>query len=157
MKIYFNTSMRQYKKITKEVNKYWNTLSYDKFKNKKNFYNDSYNFYIERHVVHIWKEKKELTAEQIDEIKNMLLIIFKDDTIGSVNISNNDEDSLALIEMVKTIRNLKFFNILHKKTEYSKDELSKCYDFVDNLKRTSENENEIYIIKDIISNLMANK
>ena len=37
MKIYFNTSMRQYKKITKEVNKYWNTLSYDKFKNKKKF------------------------------------------------------------------------------------------------------------------------
>ena len=124
---------------------------------KKNFYNDSYNFYIERHMVHIWKEKEELTKEQIDEIKNMLLIIFKDDTIGSINISNVNEDSLELIEMVKTIRNLKFFNLLHAKTEHSKEELTKCYDFVNNLKKTKENENEIYIIKSIISNSMANK
>lgn len=158
MRIYFNTSTRLYKKLIKEVNKYWNTLSYDKVNwNKKNFYNDDYNFYIDRHSIHIWKEKNPLTKKQIDEIRTMLLIIFKDDIIGSVNISRNEEDNIELIEMVKTIKNLKFFNLLHTKTEYSKEELTKCYDLINNIEKKPENENELYIIKSVLTNLIASK
>lgn len=158
MRIYFNTKNSEHKKIVRELNKYWKTLSYEKtVRKKENFYNPKYNFYVDRYSIHIWKEKEELTEKELFEIKNMLLIIFKDDIIGSVDISRTDEDCLELIEMVKEIRNLKFFNILHTKTDYSKEELEKCYEFINNTKKTSENEKELIILKGILTKLIAEK
>lgn len=158
MRIYFNTKNSEHKKIIRELNKYWKTLSYEKtVRKKENFYNPKYNFYVDRHSIHIWKEKEDLTEKELFEIKNMLLIIFKNDIIGSVDISRTDEDCLELIEAIKEIRNLQFFNLLHTKSNYSKEELEKCYNLINNIEKTSENENQIYIIKKIITQLMVEK